>query len=205
MIKCKRKTSDFSLAFYHKLCITSFIIFIVKIGKFINHCGIFVQWMKNRRFFIHCTKIMLNEIYPKTQLPPGVHFDGVERDDNTALTGAITGPELGPTIFGGDLFSKRKIHIRLDFRTCSDLQCSVWIGRVEDKERTFWMRMEIFHLLARVVERELDCAILIQHKPERCDLWIAIWPKRGEHGNICFEEVLMRLRESGHRSLLLFQ
>src|SRR5947209_19976679 len=61
------------------------------------------------------------------------------------------------------------------------------------------MRLEIFHLLAAAVERQLECSVLGEQKPERCNLWISILPNRGQHGNIRFEEVLVRFRKRCHR------
>src|SRR5437660_3091158 len=131
-------------------------------------------------------------------LPPCIHFDGLERHDNTRLTRTVVGTEIGSTVFGTQFLGKRIIRIRHDLRPRSDLQRAVRIGPVEDKERAFRMRLEIFHLLAGAVERQLDCRVLVEQKPERCDLWISILPNRGQYGNIRFEEVLVRFRKSCH-------
>src|SRR2546421_5728796 len=131
-------------------------------------------------------------------LPPCIHFDGLERDDNTRLTRTIVGTEVGSTVFGTQFLSKRIIRIRHDLRPPSDLQRPVRIGRVEDKERAFRMRLEIFHLLAGAVERQLECSVLVEQKPERCNLWISIWPNRGQHGHLLFEAVQVRFRKRCH-------
>src|SRR5437764_10799310 len=60
------------------------------------------------------------------------------------------------------------------------------------------MRLEIFHLLAGAVERQLECRVLVEQKPECCDLRISIRPNGGQQGHIRFEEILVRLRKSGH-------
>src|SRR5438552_12120875 len=132
-------------------------------------------------------------------LAPRIHFDGLERDDNTRLTRTVVGTEIGSPVFGTQFLGKRIIGIRQDLRPRSHLQRAVRIGRVQEKECAFGMRLEIFHLLAGAVERELECRVLVEQKPERCNLWISIWPNRGQHGNIRFEEVLVRFRKSGHR------
>src|SRR5438105_3375650 len=131
-------------------------------------------------------------------LPPRIHFDGLERHDNTRLTRTVVGTQIGSTVFGTQFLGKRIIRIRHDLRPRSDLQRAVRIGRVEDKERAFRMRLEIFHLLAGAVERQLECRVLVEQKPERCDLRISIRPNGGQHGHIRFEEILVRLRKSGH-------
>src|SRR5439155_9391730 len=132
-------------------------------------------------------------------LPPCIHFDGLERHDNTRLTRTVVGTEIGSTIFGTQFLGKRITRVRHDLRPRSDLQRTVRIGRVEDKECAFRMRLEIFHLLAGAVERQLECRVLVEQKPECCDLRISILPNRGQHGNIRFEEVPVRFRKSGHR------
>src|SRR5947209_14612899 len=131
-------------------------------------------------------------------LPPRIHFDGLQRDDNTRLTRTVVGTQIGSTVFGTQFLGKRIIRIRHDLRPRSDLHRAVGIGPVEEKERALRMRLEIFHLLAGAVERQLDCPILVEQKPERCDLWISIWPNGGQDGNIRFEEVLVRFRKSCH-------
>jgi TIR domain len=131
-------------------------------------------------------------------LPPRIYFDGLERHDNTRLTRTIPGTEIDSTVFGTQFPGKRIIRIRHDLRPRSDLQRAVRIGPVEDKECAFWMRLEIFHLLAAAVERQLDCTVLVEQKPDRCNLWISILPNRGQYGNIRFEEILVRFRKSFH-------
>src|SRR5947209_11683560 len=80
------------------------------------------------------------------QLPPCIHFDGLERDDNTRLTWTVPGTEIGSTVFGTQFPGKRIIRIRHDLRPCSDFQGAVRIGCVKDKECAFRMRLEIFQL-----------------------------------------------------------
>src|SRR5690242_10501025 len=66
------------------------------------------------------------------QLPPCIHFDGLERDDNTRLTRTVIGPEIGSTVFGTQFLGKRIIRIRRDLRSRSDFQRPVRIGPVEE-------------------------------------------------------------------------
>src|SRR5436305_3107807 len=121
-------------------------------------------------------------------LPPRIYFNGLERHDHTRLTRTVVGTEISSSVFGTQFFGKRIIRIRHDLRPRSDFQRAVRIGRVEDKERALRMRLQIFHLLTGAVERQLECSVLIEQKPERGNLWLSILTNRGQYDNIRFEQ-----------------
>ncbi len=128
---------------------------------------------------------------PRRSTPPRIDLDGLERHDNPRFTRTIMGAEIGTTVFGAQFLSKRIRRIRRDLGARSDFQCPIGICGVKNKERAFGVHLQIFHFLARGVERQLDRTVIVEQKPECRDLRIAIWPNRSQHGHLGVEKILV--------------